>query len=312
MKLTQLEAFLAVHDHSSFSEAALELSMSQAAISYAIAELEKELGTRLLERGRFGAKTTEIGHSIAVHARAMLQHQAAIAQQAAASQGRITGVLRVASFRSAAGKLMPPLMAKLQKHYPDLSIQLIELDYEDAQGRSKEQLLKERLADIAFTENPRAQDQHEELIFWEVMRDHYKAVVSGKDKRTELSWKELNKTEFIFSTCIYCSGTIEAHLQDLGISFKAGHFFREDSTILRMVSQGLGISILPELAIDELPENAKVLPMREPLERIIAVAVLPGMLKTPAVRLFLTELKKQFPDSGLPNFDLPKPLESVA
>ena len=50
MKFHQLRAFLATLEHKTFSEAALELGMSQSAVSYAVAELEKSLGVTLLER----------------------------------------------------------------------------------------------------------------------------------------------------------------------------------------------------------------------------------------------------------------------
>lgn len=78
---------------------------------------------------------------------------------------------------------------------------------------------------------------------------------------------------------------------------------KEDSTILRMVSEGLGVGLLPEFAIDELPENVKVVPFDQPLERPIYVAILPGSLKIPAVRAFLNVLKTQFPNSELPRLE---------
>ena len=306
MKLAQLEAFLAVVDRHSFSEAALFLNMSQAAISYAVAELERELGGKLLERGRFGAKPTDFGDDITVHARAILQQQAAIQQKAAANQGKIEGVLRVATFRSAAGKLLPPLMASIKKSYPDLSIQLVEIDHSDDSGRDKEQLLRERLADVAFTENSQSVFENEDLMLWEVTRDSYKGVVPLSDTRETLDWHVLAEESFIFSSCMFCASRLRSHLKELNLQTEEpSYYVREDSTILRMVSQELGISVLPELAIDELPKNVKVIPMQDPLERSIAIAVLPSVLKTPAIRVFLSELKKQFPDSAIPAFDVP-------
>ena len=74
--------------------------------------------------------------------------------------------------------------------------------------------------------------------------------------------------------------------------------------MLRMVSEELGIGLLPELAIDALPENVKRVPTDAPLERPIYVTLLPSSLKIPAVRAFLSVLKNQFPDSDLPRLEL--------
>ncbi len=313
MKLAQLEAFLAVIDRHSFSEAAHALDMSQAAVSYAIAELERELGGKLLERGRFGAKPTEFGEDIIVHARAILQQQAAIQQKASSNQGQIQGVLRVATFRSAAGKLLPPVMASMLKTYPELSIQLVEMDFGDDAGRDKEQLLRERLADVAFTENPQPDTENEDLMFWEVMRDFYQGVLPVSDPRQILDWQAFGKESFICSSCLGCAPKLRSHLKELNIDFdEPSYYVREDSTILRMVSQELGVSVLPELAIDELPQNVKIVPMKDPIERSIAVAVLPSVLKTPAIRVFLRELKKQYPNSMIPEFDVPRGLIKAA
>ena len=303
MKLSQLRALLAVIDNDSFSEAALELDMSQAAVSYAVAELEKTMGVKLLERGRFGARPTVVGNRVAAHARSILRHEAAIMQEVSVEQGVLAGVLRVAVFRSAAGRVLPGIMKALKKQYPKLIVKLIEVDDSDAEGRTKEQLVREHLADIAFTE---ASGNTENLIIWEVMRDDYRAIVPEDDPRTVVHWTELNDDTFIYSSCIFCSERLRTHLDNQPTDITPAYHVKEDSTILRMVSQGLGMSVLPELAIDELPANVKVLPMHEPLERIIHVALLPGSLKMPAVRAFLTVLKKQFPESDVPAFTQPQ------
>jgi len=74
MKFSQLQAFVAVAEHGSFSEAALELQLSQPAISHAIATLEEELGVPLFSRGRHGAVLTPAGEQIVYHARHALHH----------------------------------------------------------------------------------------------------------------------------------------------------------------------------------------------------------------------------------------------
>ncbi|WP_242044994.1 LysR family transcriptional regulator [Anabaena azotica] len=74
MKISQLRAVVAVAEHGNFSEAALDLQLTQPAISHAIATLEEELGIPLFARGRHGAVLTPAGERILHHARQAMLH----------------------------------------------------------------------------------------------------------------------------------------------------------------------------------------------------------------------------------------------
>lgn len=64
LKISQLRALVGVADYGNFSEAALQMDLSQSAISHAIASLESELGVILLSRGRHGANLTPVGNGL--------------------------------------------------------------------------------------------------------------------------------------------------------------------------------------------------------------------------------------------------------
>lgn len=301
MKLQQLRAFLATLDSSSFSEAALELGTSQSTVSYAVAELERELGVKLLSRGRFGAEPTEIGLKIAGHARGILKLTDAVRQEADLSKGRIQGILKVATFRSAAGKILSKTIARLKKSQPGLTVRLIELDNELSLGETKRRLVKDHLADIAFIDLLVEKDG---LIAWELMRDPYQALLHASDPRETFPWSAVGDAPLIFCNHTACGSYVKGHAWKLGFEVQPAYDVRKDSTVLRMVSEGLGVGMLPKFAIDELPENVKAVPLDQPLERPIYVAILPGSLKIPAVRAFLNVLKMQFPVSELPRLEL--------
>ncbi len=105
MKLFQLRAVVAVAEHGNFSEAAMELQLSQPAISHAIATLEEELGVPLFSRGRWGAVLTPAGEQILHHARMALQHLELMQLEANRQKGLHGGQVRIASFRSVATHL---------------------------------------------------------------------------------------------------------------------------------------------------------------------------------------------------------------
>ena len=257
MKLTQLKAFLAVADSGSFSEAALDLNVSQAAVSYAVAELESHLGVKLLERGRFGARLTPVGESVAVHARGMSALECAMQQEASLSRGVVAGELRVVAFRSAAGKIVTRLISGLRAAYPRLQVRLKELDNEGIDGVFKTKLVRERRADVAFVDGD---VDNNGLLNWEVMRDPYFALLNVTDEREVLSWDELTSNTLIMSTGLTCGGYVTRHFASLGRNVTPAYEVHEDSTIAQMVAAGLGIGILPEFAIDALPEGVKIVP----------------------------------------------------
>jgi DNA-binding transcriptional LysR family regulator len=297
MTLAQLKAFLTVVETGSFTNAALELDTVQSAVSYAITELERELGVKLLVRGRFGAHPTDLGKEIAVNARQMLQLHAAIEQQASLAKGTIKSSLRIATFRSVASKIMPDLMAELSRQYPQLTLQLVEMD---CNSSGIEQALRDGRVEAAFVVAPFSDD----FLCWELIRDPYVALLPQRgDARREstIGRHELAGYGLILYEDENCVNKVQNYLGDVGLSVQPAYQVKEDSTILSLVSKGLGRAVVPSLTVERLPHGVQVAQLEDPLERVIGIAIRPGSLKTPAVRVFLKALRERFPAAGLPD-----------
>lgn len=300
MKLQQLRALLAVLEAGSFGAAALNLGVAQSSLSYAVAELERELGVKLMQRGRFGAEPTSVGSKIAAHARGVVRLTEVIQQEADLSEGEMKGTLNVATFRSAAGKIIPKAIVRLRRDYPKVKVKLLELDNEGPGSLGKRQMVRDHRADIAFVE--KAED--DDLLTWKVMHDPYRALLHTSDPRECVAWADLPHTPLILSACSSCGDQVKRYAHALEMRLEPAYNVEGDSTVVRLVSEGLGIGILPEFAIDELPESVKVVPLDAPLERVIYVATLPSSLKIPAVRAFLSVIKTQFPQSEVPRLEV--------
>ena len=244
MKLQQLKTFLAIIDTKSFSEAAASLGVAQASVSYAVAELEKELGVKLLARNHAGATPTDIGERVAVHARQMLSLEATIEQEAQLILGELKGQLRIASFRSAAAHIMPPVVARLRSEHPALSLSITKV--ENLLGSIKT-ILNEAKTDVAFMQLVDAHD----FIFWELMRDPYIVLTpeTSFPDRNCLNLQDLeNEALILYDANDKCGFPIRQLLRDRAPDLKATYEVKQDSTILSMVAQGLGTSIMPTLA----------------------------------------------------------------
>ena len=299
VKLAHLKILLAVAQEGSFSEAALVLDISQAAVSYAVAQLEAHLGVRLFERGHYGAKLTDVGKRIAVHARGMIALEQALEQEAGLERGLIAGELRVLAFRSAAGKIVAPLVAHLKVKHPALQIRLKELDNEG--GVHKMHLVRARQADLAFVDG---NVEGNELITWEVMRDRYIALLPTTDARELVCWHELTSENLILSTGHNTGNRVERHFASMDRTVVPAYEVHEDSTIAGLVKAGLGIGLLPAFAADALPEGVKGVPTDVTLERPIYICLLPESIKLPVVRVFLNALRTAFPASEVPLLDI--------
>lgn len=285
MKISQLRALVAVAKHGNFSEAALHMELSQSAVSHAIASLEEELGVVLLSRGRHGAHPTPVGERVISHARQVLHLLEEIEKEANREKGLHGGQVRLAAFRSVATHVLPMVIAQFRRHFPEISVSITEnCDYVRV-----EQMLREGRADIGFTVLPASH----EFETWEITRDEFTVLLPPTKRlnRTKLTWEELAAYPLIFPSGNACYSKVSDHLRALEFPMNIAYEVTEDSTIVSMVMQGLGVAIVPRLAAEPLPPGIQVCSLPVPLERVIGAAVLTNALQTPAVFAFLDILR---------------------
>lgn len=286
LKISQLRALVGVADYGNFSEAALQMDLSQSAISHAIASLESELGVILLSRGRHGANLTPVGERVIPQAREVLRLLEEIVKEANLAKGLQGVSIRIASFRSVATHILPGAIVRFRQSFPEIAVTILEhFDHE-----SVEQALREGLADVGFIYIPSSN----EFETWEILRDEYVVLLppTPKLKTTHMTWEQLASYPLILpSQSDSCFIRTRNHLLNFGFPLKVAYEVNEDSTSVSMVVQGLGASILPRLAAEPIPEEIQVCSLPVPLERVIGVAVLANALQTPAVFAFLDILK---------------------
>lgn len=289
VKLTQLRALVTVAERGNFSEAALQLEVSQSAVSHAIAALETQLGVVLLSRGRHGATLTPVGERITHHAKDMLRLLDTIGKEANLAKGLEGGEIRIASFRSVATHVLPELIASFRQCFPGITVTIHEYRGDDG----VEQALREGHADIGFSCMPVS----EEFEAWELFRDEYFVLVPPIWERGSkpMSWEELTAYPLILPPGNdYCSLIIHNHFASQAQSIKAAYVIQEDSTIVGMVKRGLGVTIMARLAAEPLPPEIQMYRLPVPLERTIRVVMLANSLHSPAVFAFLDMLKDAY------------------
>jgi len=284
MNIEHLQILRMVVDCGSFSTAALKLDISQSAVSRAIAALEAELGVSLLTRGRFGAYPTRVGERVLHHAKTMLELRDQIDYEVNLAKGLQGGRVRIASFRSAATHLLPPMLARFRQRFPTIEVMITE---DDPVGI--DQALREGRVDIGLVPLPRAS---EEFDTWEIARDEFVVLLPAisatmQPVPAQLTWDMLANYSFILYNYAECTVVVLNHWAQWGQSPRVAYEIKEDSTIVSMVAQGLGAAILPRLAALPIPNNVQVRSLPVPLERIIGAAIVSNILQPPAVFAFL-------------------------
>ena len=116
----------------SMTAAAAALAYTPSAVSQAIAALEREAGTALVQRGPRGVRTTEAGAVLARHAAALRERLDLAADELADVVGLRAGRLRLAAFPSAGSVLMPPAIAAFRERHPDVELSLEQAEPDEA------------------------------------------------------------------------------------------------------------------------------------------------------------------------------------
>ncbi|MEL6901323.1 MAG: LysR family transcriptional regulator [Cyanobacteria bacterium J06606_4] len=288
IKNSQLAALVAVSEQGSFSAAALHLGLAQSTVSHAIATLETDLGVVLLLRGRSGAVLTPLGKQICQQAKAVLEQLEAIQQTAKQAKGLQTGRVRAATIRTVATHVLPDVISKFRRSHPTLTVEIAEYD----RYAEVEQALREGQADLGFTILPAAS----EFQTWELFREDFVALLPplvpplvADDER--MSWDELVSYARVANQRSTQHNTlVEAHLARFGYALPIDYAVREDSTLMGLVTKGLGAAVLSRLEAEPIPPGVRVKSLPEPLERVVGVAILESAVLPRAVFAFLDVL----------------------
>lgn len=124
-EFVELQAFLAIAEHGSFSLAASKLGMSRSVLSQIIRELEERLGVRLLNRTTRSVAPSQAGERLLARLRPALADLAGALDDVATLAGRVTGVLRLNSSHWAASHVLAPLVGPFLAEYPDLRLEIV-------------------------------------------------------------------------------------------------------------------------------------------------------------------------------------------
>jgi DNA-binding transcriptional LysR family regulator len=259
----------------SFSAAAEALSFTQSAISQHVAALERETGTRLVERGARGVRLTDAGRALVSHADAILARIDAAEDELAAIAGLRGGRLRLACFQSAGATLVPQAVAAFHGRHPQVDLGMVEAEPEEACA-----LLRCGDIDLALVYDHDAVPGTlaDDLELTPLVEDSYDVILPAGHAlagRRRLALKDLAEEPWVASTDTNgCRRITEEVCRVAG--FEPRVAFEADDTLASqaLVAAGVGVTLMPRLALTSVHPGVVARELTDrPMRRVWAARV---------------------------------------
>lgn len=256
--LKQLRYFEALARHEHFGRAADDCAISQPALSMQIKELEEVLGAPLLERSARKVSLTNFGREAVARAREILRSTDELGDLARASQERLVGRFRIGVIPTIAPYLLPSVIANLTRLHPDLDIHVREtvtpkLIEELLDGRLDTAILALPVSEPSLTETPLFD---ENFVLVRPAAEN-SLPVPNIDTLREMRLLLLEEghcfRDQALSFCNIQTGPPREVLDASSLS-----------TLVQMVSAGMGVTFIPEMAVPVETRSAPVSVARFP------------------------------------------------
>lgn len=244
----------------SFTRAAENLGYTQPALSQMIASLERELGIKLLYRTRSGVHLTLEGERLYPFLQKTVAQYQTMQAIAGEIRGLDAGVIRVGTLSSISCHWLPPLIRTFQEKYPNVEFILHQGD-----NNSIPEWVRAGEVDFGFVNMSVYPQGGARLI----RGGEYRAILPLDHplaKASLVTLEELAAEPFLVIEEGSQSRPLEAFHQR-GLTPRVKLRVHDDYSILSMVENGLGVSILPELVLRKTNYNVAILPISPPVTR---------------------------------------------
>ncbi|MGD8161971.1 LysR family transcriptional regulator [Pantoea sp. FN0307] len=288
--LRQLRVFVAVAQHGSFSQAGQVIGLSQSAVSHSIKELEAEMGIRLLDRTTREVLLTSAGQLLANRLERLLEELNTTLLDARSFGQQRSGTVRVAASQTISAHLMPQCLAASQLNYPEIKVML-----RDRPQQWVIQSVRDAEVDFGIVVGPLTAG---EFTSQPILDEPFLLLCRQDDKLAqvkELHWRMLSGRPLVLQD--YASGSrvlIDEALRQQQVQAEIVQEIGHPTTLYPMVEAGIGISILPALALP-LPAGRPLMVRRllPEINRTLMLIRRKNRSLTPAAEAIWQEVRQQ-------------------
>lgn len=251
--LKQLRYLVALAEHRHFGRAAAACFVSQSTLSAGLKELETALQVELVERNNRSVVFTPLGLEIVARAKRVLRETEELAELAAGSRAPLSGRLRLGVIPTIAPYLLPRTLPALRKAYPQLQLYLTE----DQTARLLTQL-EDGVLDLVLMALPYHAGDVETLPLFKdgfhlvCRKDH---PLAQKKTVTLADLKDVNLLLLAEGHCLRDHALAACRLTEADSGFAGASL----NTLVEMVAGGLGVTLLPDMAVSaHVPKSAEL------------------------------------------------------
>lgn len=280
VNVTSYEAFVRVTETGSFTKAAKSMGYTQSAVSQMIKTLEDELGTTLIRRSKKGIELSPDGEEFLPYIINIYNAHRELMEKRNEMRGLAGGIIRIGTLASISTNWLPMLMKEFREKYPSVHFDLKQGEYTNISG-----WIKEGSVDLGFV-NP---DAASGLTTVPLKRDEMLAVLPvgyRLAKEESVPLKKLAEEPYILldegEVCepleFFKANSIEPNTQ---------YVVYDDYTIMSMVEEGLGVSVLSALVLNRHNRNIEIRNITPRLERTVSLAYKNKSVLPIAARYFI-------------------------
>ncbi len=257
--------FCMVVETGSFTKAALQLGYTQSAVSQMVRSVEEEFGTTLIERRRDGLTLTVDGQAYYPYFTALFQAERALEKKHGEMQGLENQTIRIGTFTSVSRNLLPALMKAFSRLYPSVHYVLRQGEY-----TSIRQWILDGSVDLGFLGPGKVEGVEQKALYTDEMMAVLpeRHPLAGKEIVT---LEDLSRERFILLDEGDDSVPLRA-FEKAGVTPQIEYKVTDDYSILAMIRQGLGVSMIYRMVLPGFTGRLVIRPVAERPSREVSLA----------------------------------------
>ncbi len=292
MKLNQLQYLVALDKHRHFVSAAEDCGVTQPTLSMMISKLETELDVQLFDRSRQPIEPTAMGKKIIAQAKIALRELDKLPELIKSEQELLSGELRLGLIPTLSSYLLPKFIQNITHEYPNLKLKIVELETESL----IHELQAENL-DMFIAATPLDHvDFYEVPLYYEPFMAYFS--IDHPDRDTPLEADRLPSDGLWILQQGHCFRDQIMNFCTSDMSYNQSYEAGSIDSLVRIVDQNGGYTIIPQLHIELLSETQKKNVRKisgHPLNREISIVINKNYIREKMINLVAEGIKKIIP-----------------
>lgn len=298
LSLARLRMLRELHRRGTITAAAAALHYTASAVSQQLAQLERDVGTRLFERRGRRVQLTDLGVLLAEHAEEILASVERATQALEEAGESVTAKLTAGVWASVASGLLPDALTALARTHPNISVRTRELAPEATAAAVRDGALDLSFV-LDYSNYQMTWDRGLERAVIAVERI-YAAVPAGAVPAASVTLAELAEHPWILAPARSNFGhSARLAFQSFGLEPRIDHEVEEQATAMAMVAAGLGVTLVSDLGLALRPPGTDIVALGDTLTRTVSLAYRTNTARRAALLLVVDAIRTAAAEKGL-------------